>query len=66
MLSRGRHPVFHGSPTSSSHYLMGFEPRSGEQDSKFAKIQIESLRRGVYSRLTFIVDDPKRGPTPTY
>jgi VWFA-related protein len=51
----------------SSHYLMGFEPRSGEQDGKPHKIQIESSRPGVSirARPTFIVDDPKRAaPTP--
>ena len=51
----------------SSHYLIGFEPRSGEQDGKPHKIEIESSRKGVTirARPTFIVDDPKRaGPTP--
>lgn len=51
----------------SSHYLIGFEPRSGEQDGKPHKISIESSRKGVTirSRPTFIVDDPKRAaPTP--
>ena len=51
----------------SSHYLIGFEPRAGEQDGKPHKIQIESSRPGVsiHARPTFIVDDPKRaGPTP--
>jgi len=48
----------------SSHYLLGFEPRSGEQDGKPHKIQIETTRRGVTirARPTFIVDDPKRAP----
>jgi VWFA-related protein len=48
----------------SSHYLIGFEPRSGEQDGKPHKIQLEISRPGVTLRVrpTFIVDDPKRTP----
>jgi hypothetical protein len=51
----------------SSHYLMGFEPRSGEQTASLTRFRIESSRRGVSirARPTFIVDDPKRAaPTP--
>lgn len=51
----------------SSHYLLGFEPRSREQDGKPRKIQIQTTRRNVTirARPTFVLDDPKRaGPTP--
>ena len=48
----------------SSHYLLGFEPRSGEQDGKPHKIQIDTTRRGVTirARPTFVLDDPSRTP----
>ena len=48
----------------SAYYLIGFEPRSGEQDGKPHKIQIETTRKGVDIRVrpSFVADDPRRAP----
>jgi VWFA-related protein len=50
----------------SAYYLLGFEPKRGEQDGKSHSLRITTTRRGVTirSRPTFFLDDPNRTAPP--
>ncbi len=50
----------------SAHYLLGFEPRAGEQNGKPHAMEVTTKRPGVTLRVrpTFVVDDPLRAPPP--
>ncbi len=50
----------------SAHYLLGFEPRTGEQNGKPHTMEITTKRPGVTLRVrpAFVVDDPLRAPPP--
>jgi len=51
----------------SSHYLLGFEPKPGENNGKPHKIELTTSRKNVllHARPMFVLDDNKReGPPP--